>query len=265
MTVPDRPSEASATTFELTGGTMSYVEEGVATPDDPEFLLVHGIPGSARDFRWLSHLLAEHVRTVRLEMPGFGSTPLATAPSPSVEARARFVLEATDALRLRRPVLVGHSMGGVVSTMAATLAPERYAGVALISSPGLREHRGFRNFPRKRLSALLKVPAAPTLMRSALKKGFEKSGFRHSTHEEIVHTIHCVAATDIPAHAHRLRTVRVPFFHAFCEDDPLVEVAITRETAQTLGGVAHCYESGGHNPQKHHAIELAAALLEWVS
>ena len=57
-----------------------------------ELLLVHGIPGSARDFRWLSHLLAEQARTIRLEMPGFGGTPLATGPSPGVEARARFVV-----------------------------------------------------------------------------------------------------------------------------------------------------------------------------
>lgn len=263
MTVPDRPSEATSSTLELTGGPMSYVEEG---PRDTELevLLVHGIPGSARDFRWLSHLLAEHARTVRIEMPGFGDTPLRTEPGASVQARARFVLEATDALGLRHPILVGHSMGGVVATMAATLAPERYAGIALISSPGLREHRGFRNFPRKRLSALLKMPGAPTLMRPALRKGFEKSGFRHSTHSEIVHTIHCVAATSILAHASRLQTAKIPFFHAFCDDDPLVEVAITQATADALGGPVHRYESGGHNPQKHHAVELAEALLRWA-
>ena len=262
MTVPDRPSEAVATTLELTGGPMSYVEEGEG---ELELLLVHGIPGSARDFRWLSHLLAEQARTIRVEMPGFGGTPLATGASPSVEARARFVVEATDALGLRRPVLVGHSMGGIIATMATELAPERYAGVALISSPGLREHRGFRSFPRKRMSRLLSIPGAPLAMRSALRKGFERSGFRHSTHEEIVHTIHCVAATSIREHAARLRAAKVPFFHAFCDDDPLVEVEITSETADALGGPALRFETGGHNPQKHHAVELADALLDWAS
>ena len=69
----------------------------------------------------------------------------------------------------------------------------------------------------------------------------------------------------IPAHASRLRAARVPFFHAFCDDDPLVEVTIASETAQELGGPVHRFESGGHNPQKHHAVELSAALIEWAS
>lgn len=264
MSVPDRPSEATSSTLELTGGPMSYVEEGDRDAE-LELLLVHGTPGSARDFRWISHLLAEHARTLRIEMPGFGGTPLATGPGASVEARARFVLEATDALGLRRPILVGHSMGGIVSTMAATLAPERYAGIALISSPGLREHRGFRDFPAARLSRLLSVPGVPWVMRGALKKGFEASGFKHSTHAEIVHTVHCAAATSIREHASRLRGAKVPFFHAFCDDDPLVEVEIASETAQRLGGPVHRFETGGHNPQKHHAVELAAALIDWAS
>ncbi len=73
---------------------MSLVDEG--PPDGRPWVLVHGIPGSARDFRWFTpalRLAAPSDRIVRLEMPGFGATPLQTEPDPSVEARARYVCE----------------------------------------------------------------------------------------------------------------------------------------------------------------------------
>ncbi|MEM9463485.1 MAG: alpha/beta fold hydrolase [Myxococcota bacterium] len=136
-------------------------------------VLVHGgrgLPGSARDSRWMSHTLGQHARAIRIEMPGFGGTTLATGPSPSVESRGRFVVDCIDALALHQPILVGHSMGGVVATMAAILAPKRIAGLALLSSPGLRVHRGLRQFPRRRMSALLRVPGVPFALRKRRRR-----------------------------------------------------------------------------------------------
>lgn len=262
MSVPDHPSTAEPSVVQLARGSVSYYAEG----DGPlTFLLVHGLPGSARDFRWMSHTLSRHARTVRVEMPGFGGTPLSTEPSSRVEARGRFVVEFTDALALHRPVLVGHSMGGVVATMAATLAPERFAGLALLASPGLRVHRRFRQFPRRSLSAVLRIPGAPFALRGLLEQSFARAGFRHATHGERVHTLHCIAHTSIEAHAARLRELRLPLLHGFCEDDPLVEVDITAATAAELGGEIHRFPDGGHNPQKHYAVELTDALAAWGS
>lgn len=237
-----------------------YFDEGEGPPT---FVLVHGLPGSARDFRWLSPLLATEARAIRMELPGFGSTPLETEPSADVLPRARFVLHCVDALRLERPILVGHSMGGVVCAGAASIAPGRIAGLALIASPGLRVHRGFRQLPRHALSAVLRLPGMSRGLRRPLAAGFRRSGFRHSTHEERVHTLHCVARTSIPEHAARLRSLRMPLFHAFCEDDPLVEPAVTAHTATVLGGEVLRFATGGHNPQKHDAIELANELVQW--
>ncbi|MEM9070961.1 MAG: alpha/beta fold hydrolase [Myxococcota bacterium] len=263
MTVPDAPSTHEPERIALATGPVSYVDEG--PKDAPAVVLVHGIPGSARDFRWLTPALIG-LRGLRVEMPGFGATPLATGPGPSVEARAQFLVSFLDALALSNVILVGHSMGGVVATAAADLAPERVAGVGLVASPGLRVHRGFRQFgSRRALSAALRVPGVAFATGGLLQRAFRGAGFRHCSRAEVIHTIHCVAATSIPDHARRLERLQLPAFHAFCEDDPLVEVAITSETARTLGGPALRFSTGGHNPQKHHAVELGAALRTWVT
>lgn len=260
MSTPAAPSNAPVRSIALPTGPASVADEGEG---DLEFVLVHGLPGSARDFRWLTPCLPS-ARRVRLEMPGFGGTPLSTAPRPSVEARARFVLEATRALELRRPILVGHSMGGVVCTRACRLAPERYAGLVLISSPGMREHRELRRFPARSLSQALRLPGVEALMRPLLRWAFTRGGFRHATDAGLVWTVHCVGATSIAEHAEALRELTLPVFHAFCEDDPLIEVEIMAETARRLGGPVLRFDDGGHNPQKHHAVELGRALQSWA-
>jgi pimeloyl-ACP methyl ester carboxylesterase len=263
MTIPAEPSDCAPTLIALPTGPASITDEG---PRDAAhtFLLVHGLPGSVRDFRWLVPPLAAAARVVRLEMPGFGATPLATGPSPSVEARAAFVIAVADALDLARPVLVGHSMGGVVGTLAVTGAPDRFAGLALISSPGLRVHRGLRRFRPRPISRLLRLPLAARLLRGRLRRAFEATGFRHASDAEIVHTVHCVAAVDMAAHAERMRALSGPLLHGYCTDDPLIETDILDEAARVTGGTVLRFDQGGHNPQKYQAIPLAEALLAWA-
>jgi pimeloyl-ACP methyl ester carboxylesterase len=274
MTTPAAPSTADRDLARLPNDRVfSYVYDGPADRDRaevPTFLLIHGLPGSARDFRWLAPVLASHgARVVRVEMPGFGETPLSTEPDPSVEARGRFVLDVARALELDRaatkPCLVGHSMGGVVGTMAATLAPERFSGLALVSSPGLRIHRGLRRARPRAAEAVLSLPFAERVLRKPLRTMFERTGFQHATDLGIRHTMRCIAATDTAAHADRLRRVALPILHAFCARDPFIERAIFEETAREIGGPVLRFAEGGHNPQKFQAVELGEALARFAT
>ena len=55
---------------------LAYTDEGTG----PVVLAIHGCPGSVRDWRWLGHPLASHFRLIRLDLPGFGETPLGHSP-----------------------------------------------------------------------------------------------------------------------------------------------------------------------------------------
>ncbi|MCB9603767.1 MAG: alpha/beta fold hydrolase [Sandaracinus sp.] len=263
------PAAASTADRDLTrlgdDRVFSYVYDGPGRETEaPTFLLVHGLPGSARDFRWLAPVLAERgAHVVRLEMPGFGETPLSTEPDASVEARGRFVVRASEALGLERPWLVGHSMGGVVGAMAATLSPAAFAGLALVSSPGLRVHRGFRKARPKLAEAVLSLPFAERVLRVPMRRLFENTGFRGATDLGIRHTMRCIAVTDIAEHAKRLKALRLPILHAYCDHDPFIERDIFDETARTVGGPVLRFAEGGHNPQKFQSVELGHALTGW--
>lgn len=268
MTTPATPSTADRDLARLPNDRVfSYVYDGPENETDRAltFVLVHGLPGSARDFRWLAPVLASHgARVVRIEMPAFGETPLSTEPDASVEARGRFVVDAMRALKLDRSCLVGHSMGGVVGTMAATLAPDLFSGLALVSSPGLRVHRGFRQARPRTVEAVLSLPFAERALRQPLRRMFERTGFRHATDLGIRHTLRCIAVTDVKAHGRRLRRLRPPVLHAFCARDPFIERAVFEETARAIGGPVLRFAEGGHNPQKHQAVELGEALVRFA-
>ena len=121
-------------------------------------LCVHGIPGSRRDFRYLAPLLAERVRVLRVEMPGFGESP--ADGRGTVSGWADVLLAVADALELRRFALLSHSFGGGAVLLASARAGERLAGAVLLATMGARRHRAFALPPAvySVMSALLRFP-----------------------------------------------------------------------------------------------------------
>ncbi len=260
VTTPPAPRDPERRSATGRGGPFSYTDEG----SGPAVVAVHGLPGSARDYRWLGAALPSTVRFVRLEMPGFGGTPLTTAPGPSIDARGAFVAGALEALGIKRCVLVGHSMGGAVALSAAVQAPDRVAALALLASIGLRRHRLMRRFPGVRAFAravdlpLLRGPA-----RSLLKAGFRSVGFpAQTTGDEVAHTVRCLAGVDFAVQARNTSALSVPTLTAWAEDDPFIERAVFEEhTAALPGGPRLSWPTGGHNIQKSQAVELAEAVV----
>jgi pimeloyl-ACP methyl ester carboxylesterase len=77
---PDSPSSAETQYIEMEGGVTAFKDEG----SGPVLICIHGIPGSSRDFRWLTPVLVPHLRVLRIDLPGFGKTQRAAHPSPDM-------------------------------------------------------------------------------------------------------------------------------------------------------------------------------------
>lgn len=260
MTFPLDPERRK---IQLGTGPASYTDEG--PPDAPTVVTVHGLPGSARDFRWLAPHLVDDVRVVRLELPGFGETPWSTWSEVPPVGRARFVQQMVDALKLDRPVLLGHSMGGVVSTATAYAQPGSFRGLALVCSPGLRQHSMIRRLPFSTFSRILASRPVGPALKPLVRRFFEMGGFKRYPDHELYTTIHLVAQASIPEHAERVRNLTLPTLVCWCDDDPFIEGKISRQLAETCpDGPRLGFPEGGHNPQKSHAAELGQALKDWL-
>lgn len=249
--------EAASRSVSLAKGPAAFVDAGLGPP----VVCVHGLPGAARDFRWLIPPLARRVRLIAVDLPGFGRTPVSTAPDASPEGRAAFVLEVIDALALDRPVILGHSMGGIVAVAAVDRRPGGFRGLGLLASPGLRPHASFLRLPRRSMHLAVSGPWAPLLMPVA-RRLFAMAGFRNYPDAALVRTIACLRETSIEAHAERLRSLALPTLAAWCEDDPLIGGAVLEELAAALPpGPRVVGPEGGHVPQRRLAPEVAEAIV----
>jgi pimeloyl-ACP methyl ester carboxylesterase len=116
--------------LDLAGGpSLAYVEAG--DPMGPPVLLVHGYTDNSRSWS----LLAPHLdgfRLIAVDLRGHGASE-APACCYGLDALARDLEGALDALGIERARVVGHSLGAMAAAVLAATAPERVERLVLIS------------------------------------------------------------------------------------------------------------------------------------
>ncbi|GAA4501953.1 alpha/beta hydrolase [Actinoallomurus oryzae] len=122
-------------------------------------VLVHGAAESADTWARLAPLLARDHRVYAIDLDGAGYT---TRRGPyTVDHQTRQLLAFLDAMRLDRPVLVGHSAGAAIVAEAVLRAPARAGGLLLLDGDALAGGAG----PPAVLRHLLIPPYRITLLR----------------------------------------------------------------------------------------------------
>lgn len=105
----------------------------------PPVLLVHGLGSSANGFYKVFFELRRHFRAViALDLPGSGLSPLpqggALAMADLVDVVVQFAHEV-----VKEPLyLIGNSLGGAISLMAASRAPEVVKALGLVAPAGAK-------------------------------------------------------------------------------------------------------------------------------
>ncbi|MEM7300804.1 MAG: alpha/beta fold hydrolase [Pseudomonadota bacterium] len=98
-------------------------------------LLVHGFGGTMQSWHALQERLAERTKAIAIELPGHGAaTDYPGFGPPKVAARA--ILANMTRLGHERFHVVGHSMGGAVSSLITLFAPDRVASATLLAPGG---------------------------------------------------------------------------------------------------------------------------------
>src|SRR5712691_1061019 len=165
------PQERTAT---VEGTVIAYRAWG--DPADRSIVLIHG--GAAHS-RWWDHigpLLANGWRVIPLDLSGHGDS--GRRDRYSLDTWAREVLAVvTDAGTAASSVVIGHSVGGMVTLRLASLAGSQIAGAVAIDSPirdmapedrAARQHRAFgplRVYPTREaaMARFRPIPDQPVL------------------------------------------------------------------------------------------------------
>jgi pimeloyl-ACP methyl ester carboxylesterase len=113
------------------GGRLAYRETGTG----PALFLLHGMNGSSQTWCHLFAALASSFRIVAWDAPSFGASDVFGDGVDDYVCAANGLMQA---LSLNEPVVIGHSMGGVVAAHLAADKDTSVAGLVLSST-----HLGF--------------------------------------------------------------------------------------------------------------------------
>ncbi|MCP5183684.1 MAG: alpha/beta fold hydrolase [Pseudomonadales bacterium] len=101
----------------------------------PDLLFLHGAGGLFPDDPFLA-ALSRHFRVHAPLLPGYG-TSTGDEHLRNMLDFSLLACDVRDALGLDKPLLVGHSMGGMIAAEVAAIAPDRVEKLALICPAGL--------------------------------------------------------------------------------------------------------------------------------
>ncbi len=140
---PDLPPGVHAVRVPVPGAEgrtvrLAWREEPGPDGEAPVFVLLHGSPGSRRDFDGVVPSLARHGRVLVPDLPGFGDSGR-DLPDYSFRTHARFVAAWLDSLGVRGAHVTGFSMGGGAALHLADDRPDLVASLTLLSSIGVQE------------------------------------------------------------------------------------------------------------------------------
>ena len=278
------------------GGSVHYVDFG--GPDDgPTVVLVHGLGGSHLNWDLFAPLIRDHVRVLALDLPGFGRSEPAgrrTAVKNNVEVLDRFLTEVAGT----PVVLVGNSMGGMISLLETAQAPEKVSGLVLLDAavPGPRRAldplvalmfalysipllgervmalRRKRSTPERQVRDVLRLcgldlDALPPEMidRSvALIRGREDVPGMDRAFISAARSLVLLLA-DPRRYRQAMASIRVPVLMVQGDEDRLVPVAAARDTARRNPTWRYLELPGvGHVPQLQVPERLAGEFLSWL-
>ena len=166
--MPDIPKwfeDAINTPFQTKSILINNCEINYLTwgdPTKPGLIMVHGGMAHAHWWRYLAPFFAEHYHIVAPDFSGHGES--GHRPAYNRTLWSEEAMGVADAEGMKNPVLIGHSMGGIVGASCASLFSDKLTGViivdALIPQPVRKEtekgaSRSFRLKPYPTLEEAL--------------------------------------------------------------------------------------------------------------
>ena len=154
------PREARSRHATVDGQELHYLDfDGPRS--SPLVVCVHGLGGSALNFGAFGPLLTHRHRMLALDLPGHGRSEAGTASSRTgdtvdglVRLVERFLLQVAES----PVILIGHSLGGVLTVLLAQRSPATVSSLALLAPPVPHQTRLPRDVRLMMKLALLRTP-----------------------------------------------------------------------------------------------------------
>ena len=238
-------------------------------------VFLHGVGGSARAWApQMDSFAAAGFTPVALDLPGYGARP--SVQAMDFDEICRDLETAIAQRELQYPVLVGHSLGGMVAQTALRRRPDGYtAAVLCCTSPEFGNPSGDfqRKFVADRLAPLeggkSMVDLASGIIDGIVGPAPDSKG--------LAMAVACMAA--VPADTYRaavrclvgfderanLASIKVPVLCLYGEHDRNAPPAMMERMAGRIPGARYtCLPGVGHLPNLEAPAAFDAAVLDFL-
>ncbi|WP_295699438.1 alpha/beta hydrolase [Lapillicoccus sp.] len=279
------------------GGPVHWADFGGPEDDGPPIVMVHGLGGSHLNWVLVAPAFTDHHHVYAVDQAGFGLTP-GTGRDTSVHANAELVATFLREIVGAPAVLVGNSMGGMVSSIVAARHPELVRGLVLVD-PSVPIPRGWpdpkvaltfglyatpflgerymeqmtaRTSDRKRVQGVIDLcfadpsRADPAVVDAGVVLAAHRRGIPGQEKAFLGAARSLMRVLAVPArYRDLLRGIRVPVLLIHGEVDRLVDIAAARSVAADNPGWETTFYPGvGHTPQLEVPDLVTERLALWL-
>jgi 3-oxoadipate enol-lactonase len=149
-------------------------------------VFIHGFLGRGKSWKYQIEQLSRNYRVIAPDMRGHGKTDKPSLPEEySIESLSSDLSEMLSHLKIKKCCMVGHSLGGIITSHFAARHPEMLAGVVLIASSGEEPKDAFSTETWKRLDAVYREKGWVDAFLSTLESDPEVAIFHNNEPEKI--------------------------------------------------------------------------------
>jgi 4,5:9,10-diseco-3-hydroxy-5,9,17-trioxoandrosta-1(10),2-diene-4-oate hydrolase len=249
-------------------------------------VLIHGLGGYVEN--WLSsfNALAAQHRVYALDLPGHGRTDKLMDISYRIADLAQFVEDFMAVLKIEHAHVVGHSLGGAVSTRLVLVHPAVVDKLILVASGGLGKEVGsmLRIASIPLLGDLLTRPSLsgsaqsakilvydPAVMTNELiKENFQMASLP-GAQQAFLKTLRANGSlfgqvkSNYGPNVYGLPSIKKPVLVIWGQQDQVVPVAHADVAAKNIPNVRmHLLDKCGHAPMLEHPQVFNELLLEFL-
>jgi pimeloyl-ACP methyl ester carboxylesterase len=255
------------------GREIHYTRHGQGGP----IVLIHGFAGSTYTWRELIPLLARDYTVYAVDLLGFGLSDKPGDGDYSLPDQGKLIADFIAALKLRKPTLVGHSMGGVVAALAAVQSPESVGRLVLIDA-------GFYHGGPPELLKHLFFPFDVAAAKWFYTKGVRGKSLRRSYYNQSLITDDLVDNYLKPAgtpgavaavagmnkyggvrYEDLCVGIRIPTLLVWGREDTIVPLADAERIREEIAGsVLTVIDEAGHMVHEERPREVAAAIRAFM-
>ena len=238
-------------------------------------VFLHGIGGGAKSFApQIASFASAGYHPVALDLPGYGGRP--SVDAMSFDTIAADVEDTIAGSALERPVLVGHSMGGMVVQSLLRRHPDGYAAAVLsCTSPAFGNPAGDfqKKFIADRLAPLdagqTMADVAPNAARTVMSPAADPAGRalfieQYALVPETTYraAVNCLVTFDERAN---LAAIKVPVLCLAAEHDRNAPAPVLEKMASKIPGAQYvCLPGLGHMPNLEAPGAFDAAIFKFL-